>query len=167
MTTSYLLHNKFKNVGWITLSAGIVLFFLLVICIAFFAPWKEILQISPGQSSMSNAGKTFFINTPIWLSTLGILLIGGMLVIALSQEKTEDEFIKKLRKSAFLHAVLYNYILLMLLYFWLPEPGFLKFFGFSIFNVLLMYIFDFHIRLNYQDLIDDLENKFKRLGDAK
>ena len=141
---------------------GIAFFFLIVLGTGLFAPWGEILQLET-KKQMSRVGQFFFSIMPILLTLLATLLIGGMLGVAFSKERIEDEFLLKLRKNAFLNAVLYNYILLMLLYFWLPNPGFLTFFGHSIFNVLLMYIFDFHARLNYPDYWEKLGEETKNL----
>jgi hypothetical protein len=166
MEKQFLLPHQYKKAGWIAICSGIGFFFLIVLGTGLFAPWDDILQIG-SKNQMIRAAKEFFSYGPFLLTVLTILFIGGMLLVALSKEKIEDEFIVKLRKNAFFNAVLYNYILLVLLYFCLPNPIFIKFFAYSIFNVLLMYILDFHIRLNYQDTIEEIETVLKQSHNAK
>ncbi len=162
MNTRFLLPHKYKKAGWILFCSGIAFFYVIVLFTVLFAPWGDILQIGQ-KKQLSDLGKSFFAATPFLLIVLGSLLIGGMFLVACSKEKVEDELITKIRKSSFLNAVLYNYVLMMLFYFLLPDLNFLKFFGHSIFNVLLMYIFDFHIQLNYPDYWEKLGRETKNL----
>jgi hypothetical protein len=164
MEKQFLLPHKYKKAGWVIylVAAGLAILFIVLTGILLLT--SDLCAAIKGQEEINLTGvsKGILITIGVLLVTAMVLFVIGCLLVAVSKEKIEDEFILKLRKSAFLNAVLYNYVLLMLLYFWLPEPSFLKFFGHSIFNILVMYIFDFHIRLNYQDSIDELENRIKK-----
>lgn len=168
MEKQYLLPHSWKRWGRIAFFTGLVLFILLAILMAFLVPWKELFGDNTDKPVFSDTAVLFFSTTRWLLGLIAILIPGGLALIAFSEERTEDEYIQRLRRTSFFNAVLYNYVLLMLLYFALPGPGFLRFFGWSIFTVLCMYVLDFHLRLHYQDKLDEIENGLKQAGkDAK
>ena len=165
MHKQFLLPHKYKKVGWKGLFFGLI---VVVISILFLST----LLLSSGffraafenKEPNLNELETNLLKGGAFLLALGaICLILGAAVTALSKEKIEDEYIQKLRHASFLYAIFYNYILLLLYFFIVSEPSFLNFFKWSPFNVLLMYVFDFHIRLNYPDYWEKLGDETKNL----
>jgi len=87
-------------------------------------------------------------NTDFKATILPIILIIGLLMIAFSKEKVEDEMIVKIREQSLIWAVLVNFIILIigiLLVYGLP---YLHFLSLQIFLVLLLFIGKFHFELS-------------------
>ena len=72
--------------------------------------------------------------------------MGGMFV-AFAKQKTEDEFIMKLRLLSFQWAILINYSLLLLCFIFIYDLSFLSVMVYNMFTVLILFIFRFHYLL--------------------
>jgi len=86
-------------------------------------------------------------NTDFQATILPIILIVGLLFIAFSKEKIEDEMIVKIREQSLVWAVMVNFIILIigiLLIFGLP---YLHFLSLQIFFVLILFIAKFNFEL--------------------
>jgi uncharacterized membrane protein len=85
------------------------------------------------------------IETNITSTLVGALFIVGAMFVGFAKEKSEDEFIAKLRLSSLLWAVWVNYILLFLSFVFVYGMSFLSVMLYNMFTVLIIFI----IRFNY------------------
>lgn len=134
MKSKYLLPHVYKKIGWfITIP-------LLLIGILLF-PLGE---------------KLTFLRSPTWLDTfpgqytdevIAAGLIIGMLLIAFSREKNEDEYINKIRLESLQISVLINYLLLIICILVVYDVEFLAVMTYNMFTILLLFIIRFNFIL--------------------
>ncbi|WP_346317070.1 hypothetical protein [Chitinophaga sp. YIM B06452] len=135
MKPKYLLPHLYKKIGWI-----ITIPFLL------YGIYSYIL------------GDIFFNNLPFDADSLDsefpllgtIILIGllaGLLLVSFSKERTEDEYISRLRMESLQVAVIVNYVLLILAALALFGLDFLSVMVYNMFTILLIFIIRFHFLL--------------------
>jgi hypothetical protein len=96
-----------------------------------------------GQSQFFSIVETNITNTLV-----GALFIVGALFVGFSKEKSEDEFIAKLRLCSLLWAVWVNYILLFLCFLFVYGVSFLSVMLYNMFTVLIIFIVRFNFILN-------------------
>jgi phosphoglycerol transferase MdoB-like AlkP superfamily enzyme len=145
MSFQSLLPNKYKKPGWfILIPTTIIGVFLLItdtdnvqLNTTVFAIFSD--QLLEGNKFFS------FIHTDITATIVAIFFIIGALLVGFSKEKTEDEFISRLRLSSLLWAVLVNYILLLLCFLFIYGVSFLNVMIYNMFTVLIIFI----ARFNY------------------
>lgn len=129
MKSNYLLPHGYKRIGWCLT----IPFLLLGLYMTIF-----------GQS----------VGLPVWLEkifgdyldeVISIALIVGLLLVGFSREKTEDEYITKIRLESLQLSVLANYVLLIICV--------LVFYGMNFFSVMIYNMFTtliiFVIRFNF------------------
>jgi hypothetical protein len=74
-------------------------------------------------------------------------LIIGLMMIAFSKERQEDEFINKLRLESLQWAVIINYILLLIATWFINGASFLQVMMYNMLTVLVIFIIRFHLLL--------------------
>ncbi|MET0464927.1 MAG: hypothetical protein ABW007_17315 [Chitinophagaceae bacterium] len=148
MTPRFLLPNQFKLIGWlIAIPAFVLMLFVLHGDFAF-----EFLNFSRGNTDslqvLFDSPTLFSIRTNNFTDELGgILLILGLLIIAFSKEKDEDERITVLRLESLLWAVLINSILLILAIVFLYNGLFLQVMCYNICTTLILFVIRFNWKL--------------------
>ncbi|WP_290696709.1 hypothetical protein [Lacinutrix sp.] len=150
MNTNYLLPNKYKIIGWVLFLPGLILGLL-----SYFENIDDdtitlpVLSILDETFYGSDRRELFsIITTGVLSEIIAIMIITGGLLIALSKEKIEDEFISKLRTDSFVWAMIVNYIVLLLATIFIYN---MTFFDVLIFNMFTPLIF-FIIRYNFLKL---------------
>ncbi|MFY0712741.1 hypothetical protein J1D01_03620 [Seonamhaeicola sp. NFXS20] len=146
MKTNYLLPNKFKIPGWILLIFGIIT------GLTFIYPnyEKEPIQIKVlsifNESVLGSTNGEYFkiIETGFLFELSALAIIFGGLMIGLSREKVEDEFIYKLRKDSLIWAIIFNYAVLILAILFIYEMSFFHVMVFNMFTPLLFFIIRFN-----------------------
>ena len=144
MTNKLLLPHKYKAIGWYILVPATIL------GISILSEWES-FEIKTKVFALFYEGiigkRTSFsvIHTNITPTAVGILFLIGALLISFSKEKTEDEFIARLRQSSLLWAVLVNYILLLLSFAFIYGVAFLNVMLYNMFTILIIFI----LRFNY------------------
>ena len=117
MKENYLFPNQFKKIGWIVFIPALILglFFIIYQFDPIFSDVKLFAILTSGIGPWES-GISFFeiIKTNIMDELLGLLIIIGLLFIAFSKEKSEDEFILKIRLESLVWATYINYIILIL-----------------------------------------------------
>ena len=146
MKLNYLLPNKCKPVGWFLFIGGIILGFL-----SFFENINDdvitipMLSIFDKNYLGSDEGQLFaIIETGILSEIIAVAIIIGGLLIALSKEKIEDEFIDKLRTDSFVWAMITNYIILLLATIFIYGMTFFTVLVFNMFTPLIFFIIRFN-----------------------
>lgn len=138
MRPRLLLPHRFKLIGIIVL----IPFLVLGIAFRFFDFGFEFLTIKPHKPDpIFNTQQ----NLTDELALTGIII--GLLFIAFSSEREEDEFINKIRLESLQWAVLLNYILLIIATWVIYDTAYFDVMIYNMLTILLLFIFRFHIIL--------------------
>jgi hypothetical protein len=138
MTPKLLFPNRYKLIGMFVL----VPFLALGIAFRFF-------DFGVGGLTMNLNGQSIFGGSTQNLTDEVALtgIIAGLLLIAFSREKQEDEFINKIRLESLQWAVLVNYILLIIATWLVYETAFIDVMMYNMLTVLIFFIIRFHMVL--------------------
>ncbi|MCD6091181.1 MAG: hypothetical protein J7J72_06750 [Bacteroidales bacterium] len=145
MKTNFLLPNRFKRIGWIIFIPVVILGLLWVI-FEFEPTAFDIKTIALFNEKFSDSVQFFVIvENNIVDEIIGILIIVSAIFIAFSKEKTEDEFISKIRLESLVWATYVNYAILILALIFVYNMSFFWVMVFNMFTVLIFFI----IRYNW------------------
>jgi len=147
MKLNFLFPNKFKSIGWFTLipSAIIGLSTLIYEYEPSFLDFNVPAIFVDELFSVNK--KTFrMVTNNILNEILGVLIIISTFFVAFSKEKSEDEYISKIRFDSLAWAVYFNYAILILTVLFIYDFAFLWVMVFNMFTVLLFFI----VRFNWQ-----------------
>ena len=147
MKLNFLFPNKFKSIGWFTLipSAIIGLSTLIYEYEPSFLDFNVPAIFVDELFSVNK--KTFrMVTNNILNEILGVLIIISTFFVAFSKEKSEDEYISKIRFESLAWAVYFNYAILILTLLFIYDFAFLWVMVFNMFTVLLFFI----VRFNWQ-----------------
>ncbi|WP_124981474.1 hypothetical protein [Nonlabens xiamenensis] len=141
MRTNYLFPNQFKRIGW-----------LILIPSAIFGLVTIMYEYEP--SFLDFKVPAIIIDEPFFTTDennilneiFGVLIIISSLIVAFSKEKTEDEYISKIRLESLVWAVYCNYGILLFSFLFIFNFSFLWVMIFNMFTLLLFFI----IRFNWQ-----------------
>lgn len=146
MKTHYLFPSKFKKIGW-TLLVPSVIMGLVTVMLAFEPKVFDV--VVPAIFIDEVLGKRQLVgmaSNNILNEILGVLIIVSLLLVAFSKEKSEDEYISKIRLESLVWAVYVNYSILLIALLFVFNLSFLWVMLFNMFTVLLFFI----IRFNWQ-----------------
>lgn len=146
MKTHYLLPHKYKPLGWILFILGIVFGLYFIFGNIKTEPLEiKVLSLFHNLNAGSTEFKYFEIieNGIAFEITMLAIIIGG-LIIGFSKEKTEDEFISKLRNESLVWAIVFNYFILILGILFVYDFSFLDVLLFNMFTPLLFFIIRFN-----------------------
>ena len=141
MKSNLLIPSKFKLIGLVILIPSL----LLGIWWRFFEFEIATLTIKSSQGDVS-IFKDHQINFTDEVALVGI--ITGLLLIAFSREKQEDEFINRIRLESLQWAVLVNYVLLIIAAMLVHGWSFIDVMMYNMLTVLIIFIVRFHLILN-------------------
>lgn len=147
MKLNFLFPSKFKRIGWFTLipSAIIGLSTLIYEYEPSFLDFNVPAIFVDELFSVNK--KTFrMVTNNILNEILGVLIIISTFFVAFSKEKSEDEYISKIRFDSLAWAVYFNYAILILTVLFIYDFAFLWVMVFNMFTVLLFFI----VRFNWQ-----------------
>lgn len=143
MKANYLFPNKFKNIGWSILIPSVIIGLATLI----YSYEPNLLDFTVPAIFINElfGDKQLFgmINTNILNEILGVLIIISSLLVAFSKEKSEDEYISKIRLESLVWAVYVNYGILLLSFLFVFDFSFLWVMVFNMFTVLLFFIIRF------------------------
>ena len=146
MKVNYLFPNKFKVIGWFILIPSA--FIGLVTLIYEYEPSFLDFNVPAIFIDDFFTDKKLFgiVKNNILNEIFGILIIISSLFVAFSKEKSEDEYISKIRLDSLVWAVYVNYGILLFSILFIFDFSFLWVMIFNMFTVLLFFI----IRFNWQ-----------------
>jgi hypothetical protein len=149
--TKFLLPHKMKKIGWtLAIPAAI----LMVMVLNFDFTFKFLDFSRPGQAGrihFFDRGYLFNLEANNFTDEVGgLLLITGLLFIAFSREKDEDERIGRLRLESLLWAVLVNSIWIMLAIIFFYDGLFLRIMAYNICTPLILFIARFNLTLYFE-----------------
>ena len=147
MKTSYLFPNRFKKIGWVMFILGA----LLGIVYLIFGVNSDIKMFDVNvlavitDTSLAD-GITFFkvVDNNILDEIAGVLLIIGAIFIAFSKEKSEDEFISKIRLESLVKATYVNYAILLFAIIFVYDWMFFWVIVFNMFTILILFVIIFN-----------------------
>lgn len=145
MKTKLLLPNYYKMIGLVVLLISTALWIYVVVS------GNDLLIPETNMFAMVNGdgiGKNKYFTLAkvnLTYTLTGVLFIAGSLLIAFSREKTEDEYIMKLRLSSFQWAVLVNYLLLIFMFLFVYGIDFITVMLYNMFTTIILFI----VRFNY------------------
>ncbi|QMW03545.1 hypothetical protein [Spirosoma foliorum] len=145
MKTKWLFPHRFRLIGWIIFVPSAILGLAAMYYeLDIISLIKEILfNAKPPTGTLTLEG--FFSagsqNMTDEIAAIGVIL--GLLLIAFSREKVEDEMIGQLRLEALQWSVYANYIILAIAILTLYDNAFFNVMVYNMFTVLLVFIFRF------------------------
>lgn len=158
MKTHWLFPHRYRLIGWLIFIPSAILglaglyaeFWFEFLTITFEAPkpdagivYQFIWWITDGGSFTTNRESS--INLTNELAAIGIIV--GLLFVAFSKEKLEDEMISRLRLESLQWAVYINYMVLGVLIVLVHGGLFLNVMIYNMFTVLLMFIIRFRLAI--------------------
>jgi len=139
MNTNYLLPSRFKKVGWFLFIPGIILGILYLI----YDPQPKFLNVKVFVIAES-LFEFSFRNKDVYDEITALLLILGPIFIAFSREKSEDEYISKIRLESLVWATYINYSIVILAILFIYDFGFIWVLISNMFTILFFFIIRFN-----------------------
>ena len=145
MKSNYLLPHKFKKIGWLLLTVGLITGVILFTNLLDNNSLK-IPVLSIYNSNFLTDEVTFFkiIKNGILDEIIALIIIIGGLIVVFSKEKIEDEFSYSLLKESLFCAIIVNYIVLIFTIIFVYDMTFFNILIFNMFTPLLFFIFRFN-----------------------
>jgi hypothetical protein len=146
MKLNYLFPNKFKKIGWLILIPSAIIG--LITLVLEYEPIYLDFKVPAIFIDEFFGDKHFigFVNNNILNEVLGVLVLLSLLLVAFSKQKSEDEYISKIRLESLVWAVYLNYAILLISFLFHIQFIFLWVMIFNMFTILLFFI----IRFNWQ-----------------
>lgn len=142
MKTRFLFPRKFVWIGWIAVIVSILLFFLNEL------PFFNLKTFAMINNEVFRDTEYFkVIQDNLQFEIASVLLIVGLIFIAFTKVKNEDEFTSKLRLESLLWATYINYGLLILAIMFVYGLGFLNVMAYNFFTILIVFIIRFRFVL--------------------
>lgn len=149
MKTNFLFPNKCKRIGWFILIPSSILGLLALV----FSYYPDFLTLKvPGIfiNSLFGTKKLIgFTENNLLDEISGVLVIVGGLLVAFSKEKTEDEYIAKIRLESLVWSVYVNYAVLLFAILFVFDFSFFWVMIFNMFTVLFFFIIRFNWKLSH------------------
>jgi len=142
---NYLFPHSYKRLGWILLVPSFI--FGIFLMMDQFPQWEffnwKVFAIIDEQFMGSDSYFKMVENNVIDEIT-GITLLIGLSLVAFSKEKTEDEFIAKIRVESLVWATYVNYGVLLLSMLFVFGGAMFSVLIFNMFTILFFFIFRFN-----------------------
>ncbi len=146
MNTNYLLPNKYKSIGWMLFTIGIISG-----VVSYFIPMEKepiqtkVLSILNDFSSGPNEMEYFkIIEAGIGFELILLSIIIGGLIVGFTREKIEDEFTYKLRNDSLVWAIIFNYLVLIVLVLFVHNFTFIYVMTLNMLTPLIFFILRFN-----------------------
>ncbi len=145
MKTKLLLPNHFKKPGWIILIPSALLgLFIIISDYEFKFLDMKVFTIYSGSGVFQDSVLFGMIKANLTGTLVGVLFLIGAIFVAFSKEKSEDEFIAKVRLESLLWATYINYGVLIFCFLFFYEFEFLYVMIFNMFTILIFFIIRFY-----------------------
>ncbi|MDY8136318.1 hypothetical protein [Aquimarina sp. 2201CG5-10] len=143
----YLLSNKFKKPGWFLFIIGIILGVIHLIddFESDLLTTKVISLFHKNTFFGSEDGVIRILENSIVDELITLMIIIGGLLVSLSKEKIEDEFITQIRLDSFVWAILVNYLILLFATIFIYDIQYFNVLVFNMFTPLIIFV----LRFNY------------------
>ncbi|MCX6218149.1 hypothetical protein [Spirosoma sp.] len=143
MKTKWLFPHRFRLIGWIVFVPSAILGFAAMYA-DFKVGWLTARWLSESFTITSGHSVTHLMdNQDLTDEVAAIGVIIGLMLIAFSREKVEDEMIGQLRLEALQWSVYANYIVLAIAILTVYDEAFFNVMIYNMFTVLLVFIIRF------------------------
>lgn len=147
MQLNYLFPTRFKKIGWMLFISGVVLgIFYLV-----FEMEPRFMELSVFAIAYETLmGKTKWLTLTennILDEIITLLILMGGIFAAFSRQKTEDEFISKIRLESLVWATYVNYAVLIFTTLFIYDMTFFWVLVFNMFTVLFFFLARFNLAM--------------------
>lgn len=144
MKSNYLFPHKYKKIGWMILVPSAIIGFIVLLgdYEPAFLNWHVpaiFIDEFLGEKQLFGISQENVLN-----EILGVLTIIGLLLVAFSKEKYEDEFIAKVRLESLVWATFINYGILLIALILVYGLSFLWVMVFNMFTILMFFIIRFN-----------------------
>lgn len=140
MKTKWLFPHRFRLIGWLIFVPSAVLG-LAALYADFNLSWLVAEMLNESMTIESGNSVTHLVNTQNLTDEIAAIgVIVGLLLIAFSREKVEDEMINQLRLEALQWSVYANYIVLGIAILTIYDTAFFNVMVYNMFTVLLVFI---------------------------
>lgn len=146
MNTNYLLSHKYKTLGWILFSIGLISGIFMVFS-GFESTLLNTKVVSIFNNGIFNNEEVNYfkiIENSIVDEITALFIIVGGLIVGFSKEKIEDEFIYKLRTDSLVWAIIFNYLVLIFTIIFIYDMTFLNIMIYNMFTPLVFFVFRFN-----------------------
>jgi hypothetical protein len=147
METNFLISHRFNYFGWILITISVLLWSISFIYQDDFSFLDGTVFTLAGAELLKPTEYFTLIDVNLTFTIVGVLFILGGMFVAFAKQKTEDEFIMKLRLLSFQWSILINYSLLLFCFLFIYDLAFLNVMIYNMFTVLLLFIIRFHYLL--------------------
>ena len=137
MKSKFLLPTHYRRIGWIIFIPFLILG-IFSLHMEFEFDWLD-FRMRAGGGMFDNPEIENFTNE---LASIGVLI--GLIFIAFTREKVEDEFMMKLRLESLMVAVLANYVLLFFAILFVYGLDFIYVWVYNMYTVLILFIARFY-----------------------
>ncbi|MCH2197182.1 MAG: hypothetical protein MK081_00230 [Flavobacteriales bacterium] len=144
MKTNFLLSNQYKRVGWFVFIPGLLLGIFFLIFQHNISLFDFNVFSIANQEILSDSDFLSFTENNILDEISSILIIIGGLLIAFSKEKSEDEYLSKIRLESLVWAMYVNYTILLLAIISFYGMTFLWILMFNMFTLLIFFLIRFN-----------------------
>jgi hypothetical protein len=148
MKTHYLFPNKYKAVGYVLFTIG-----LITGCIIWFGQIEIDSMLKTkvfaifSDEFMGESQFFTFVENGILDELISVFIIIGGLLAAFSKQKDEDEFISKIRLESLVWSVYVNYGILLLAVLFVYGISFFHVLVFNMFTLIVFFLIRFNLKL--------------------
>ena len=144
METNYLLPNKYKTLGWILFTLGILGGLIMYVTDFDASEYLKIKVLSIYDDQIFKDSSFFkIVENGVFDELVSIFIIVGGFLVGFTKEKIEDEFIYKLRKDSLVWALIVNYSILLVAILFVYDTSFLHILFFNMFTPLVFFVIRF------------------------
>lgn len=150
MEPRFLFPHRYKLIGWLLAIPSLILglsvligdfyFDFLTISLPFKYVFSDTLTISNSVTHLND--EVTQLNLTDEIAAIGTII--GMLFIAFSKIKTEDEYVSKIRLESLQWAIYVNFALLILAFIFIHGMAFFSVIVYNMFTPLILFIIRFH-----------------------
>lgn len=142
MESRFLFPHSWKKWGWILLAIFFAIGFAYsILPVHYEIPW---LVATVYQHQLFGSENWAWSQANLTATISGIGLIAGLVLVAFSKVKTEDEFTSRIRLESLQWAVYINYGLLLLTFLLIYGDVFFNVLVYNLFTILVIFIIRFH-----------------------
>lgn len=144
MKSRFLFPHSWKKWGWILSAIFFAIGFAYsILPVHYEIPWL-VATVYQHQMFGPDGSRWAWSRVNLTATIAGAGLIAGLMLVAFSKVKTEDEFTSRIRLDSLQWAVYINYGLLLLAFLLLYGDPFLSVLLYNLFTILVIFIIRFH-----------------------
>jgi len=145
MKSRFLFSHKFKALGWVLFSIGVIIGLITWISEYDFDEHFEINVFALVDEGFMNSESYFkVVKNGVVDELISVLIIIGGILVGFSKAKEEDEFISRIRMESLIWATYVNYTVLLFSIVLVYGISFFNILVYNMFTTLIFFILRFH-----------------------